>query len=285
MQLGNFTVELLSEGRFELFADGHINRSPKEPGEPPGGSSTSGDGAVKVGINPILVRTAQYNILLDTGLGWGLDAGSSYTDVSNIRTNLEIFELEPDEISHVILSHLHYDHAAGSSFSNSVSEVQATFPNATYYLQQSEWEYALRQLESEDAYFGAGYELDDFYRLVADGQVSFLQDRRNEIVEGVTAVKTGGHTPGHQIVELESEGKKAYYLGDLLPTAFHLNHYAMNSADVNSVEAKKQKVQLLKRACEEKALLLFYHSRYGQSGRLIRDEDKQYVLADLPENS
>lgn len=283
MKIGSFTVELLSEGRFELFKDGHINRLSQNPASS-GVDAPKETDVVRVGINPILVQTEEYNILLDTGLGWGLDAGSSYDDVSNIKTNLAIFELTAEDITHVVLSHLHYDHAAGCSYTDAASKTRATFPNATYFVHREEWEFALEQLESKHRYFGADYELDDFYRLVADGRLEFLTGDSNEILEGIRLLKTGGHTPGHQVVQLESEGETAYYLADLLPTAFHLNHYAMNGADVESVEAKKQKVRLLKKVCDENALLLLYHSKFGQAGRLIKDDDKQYVLAQIAES-
>lgn len=277
MDIGSFTVEVLSEGHFELFKDGHINRSARTPHlEPkdPGDSHTA-----MVGINPILVQSANQNILLDTGLGWGLDAGSQYTDVSNVCTNLRIFGLTPEDITHVILTHLHYDHAAGASYTDTEAKTKPTFPNATYYVHRLEWDFALEQSEGKQLSYSERYRLDDFYRLVSDGRVTFLSDDITEIMEGITVVKTGGHTPGHQVVMLESGGEKAYYLGDLLPNEYQLNDYSMEKADIYSLKAKKKKVQLLQQACDEKALLLFYHSGNGQAGHLFKDDDKKYVLA------
>lgn len=279
MNIGSFTIEILSEGQFEVFADGHINRAPKNINAASEKNNTSHGNSVMVGINPVLVQSETHNILLDTGLGWGLDAASNYTDVSNVCTNLRIFGLEPEDITHVILSHLHYDHAAGSSYTDSDSKTRATFPNARYIVHQQEWEFALGQQSQSQTQFGANYLLDDLYRLAADNRITFLTNDVTEIVDGITAIKTGGHTPGHQLIKIRSDNETAYYFGDLLPTAFHLNQYMMERADVNSVEAKKQKVRLLKKACNEKALLLFYHSKNGQAGRVFKDRDKKYVLA------
>ncbi|PAU93322.1 hypothetical protein CK503_12945 [Aliifodinibius salipaludis] len=279
MDIGSFTVEVLSEGHFELFKDGHINRSARTSHSGLKPKDPSNSHTAMVGINPILVQSGNQNILLDTGLGWGLDTGSQYTDVSNVCTNLRIFGATPEDITHVILTHLHYDHAAGSSFTNAEAKTQPTFPNATYYVHQQEWDFALEQSEGKQLSYSERYRLDDFYRLVSDGRVTFLSDDSTEIMEGITVVKTGGHTPGHQIVMLESGGEKAYYLGDLLPNEYQLNDYSMEKADIYSLEAKKKKVQLLQQACDEKALLLFYHSGNGQAGHLFKDEDKKYVLA------
>lgn len=281
MQIGSFTVEILSEGRFEMFRDGHINRSPKpkEKGAFQDRSMSTSDSTI-VGINPILVKTGPQNILLDTGLGWGLDAHSKYKDVSNVITNLEIFQLSPKDVTHVILSHLHYDHSAGSSYTNENAKTVPTFPNATYYVHQEEWEYALSRFDQSE-HAGADYQLDDFYRLVADDKVNFLTGESTEILDGISTIWTGGHTPGHQAVIIENNGDLAYYLGDLLPTSSHLNRYNMSGLDVDPIQAKKQKIHLLRKACQKQALLLFYHSKYGQSGRLIKNKDKQYALTEI----
>lgn len=279
MQLGSFTIEVLSEGRFEMFRDGHINRSSANESELQ--PFASDESSTVVGINPVLVKTGPFNILLDTGLGWGLDSGSTYGNVSNVRTNLEIFELGPEDITHVILSHLHYDHMAGCSYTAPDHKTRPTFPNATYYVHKREWEYALSQVETGQAIPGAEYQLDDFYRLIADQRVELLEAKSTNILEGITTLLTGGHTPGHQATILNVNGKMAYYLGDLLPSSKHLNYYGMSELDIEPIQAKKRKVQLLRSAFEEKACLFFYHSQYSQVGSLERNKNKQYVLKEL----
>ena len=279
MNIGSFTVEVLSEGLFELFEDGHINRSKRTAHSASTSEDPNDSNAVMVGINPVLVQSGDQNILLDTGLGWGLDAGSEYTDVSNVCTNLRIFGLTPEDITHVILTHLHYDHAAGCSFTNEQAKTKPTFPNAKYYVHQQEWNFALEQSKGPQLSYSERYRLDELYRLVSDERFTFLSEDITEIMNGITAVKTGGHTPGHQIVIMESNGEKAYYMGDLLPTEYQLNEYAMEKADIYPLEAKKKKVRILQQVCDEKALLLFYHSGNGQAGHLIKDNDKKYVLA------
>lgn len=278
MRLGSYTVEVLSEGRFEIFRDGHINRT--SANERTTLEMKFGGSAV-VGINPILIKTVSHNILLDSGLGWGLDAGSNYRDVSNVRTNLDIFGLRPEDITHVILSHLHYDHAAGCTFTDTESKTQATFPNATYYVHQKELDFALSQEGKKQQPPGADYQLDDFYRLIADKQVELLTANSTDILSGITIIHTGGHTQGHQIVKMESDGQCAYYLGDLLPSSAHLNHYAMRELDTDPIQAKKRKVRLLRSVFDQKAYLFFYHSQHSQIGSLEKNDDRQYVLKRL----
>lgn len=283
MKIGAFTIEQLSEGQFEVFNDGHINRVSTDDRNQEDSTDffhTPASSSI-VGINPILINSGKQHIIIDPGLGWGLDAGSDYTSVSNIRTNLQIFELTPEDITHVILTHLHYDHAAGCSFTNEHSEIKPTFPQATYYLHQKEWDYALQKQEGEQTTKGAGYHLDDFYRLVADSNVAFINENIYEVFSGITLLWTGGHTPGHQVVRIGQGKEYAYYLGDLLPSEYHLNHYGLHQMDVHPIQAKKKKIQLLKQAYQEEAVLLFYHSKFTHSGRLAKNKDKRYTLVDV----
>jgi len=277
MQIGSITVEILSEGRFEIFKDGHINRSSASDTQEP---AAGGESAL-VGINPVLVQTSEANILLDTGLGWGLDAGSEYSDVSNVHTNLQIFGLSPEDITHVVLSHLHYDHAAGCSFTDEESKTRVTFPHARYFVHRDEWDFALSQVQNKESDSSNFYKLDDFYRLVADDRVEFLSEPSTDIQKGVSVFKTGGHTQGHQIVRIRDQQESAYYLGDLLPSSAHLNRYAMEKMDADPVQAKNMKIKQLRKACQDEAILLFYHSLNGQIGRLIKNNDKQYTLAEI----
>lgn len=281
MKLGRFTIEQLSEGQFEVFDDGTFAKLDLNETEKTYETKLKDRDSTTLGIDPILVSDDEHHILLDAGLGWGLDYGSSYRNSSNVKTNLEIFGVRVEDITHVILSHLHYDHAAGSTFTDSDIVTQPTFPNARYYLHRKEWEYAVSQIEQKKILKGAGYKLDDFYRLVADDRIAFLDEDIHHLIPGLKVLWTGGHTPGHLAVRIYDDGKSAYYLGDLLPGDNHLNRYTTRQKDLNPVQAKKKKIQLMRKACDENAFLLFYHSLYSKSGRLEKDDQSKYILKEL----
>ncbi len=281
MKIGRFEVEQLSEGIFDVFEDGIFQKidageitSKKESTDVPRNSTP-------IGIDPILIRDGKHVILLDTGLGWGLDAKSSYTDTSNLKTNLDIFGLTPSDVTHVVLTHLHFDHAAGCTYVDDKATTQPTMPYANYFLQKLEWHYAVQRMGEENSVKGGDYNLDEFYKLYAEDKLVLITDTYFELLPGITLIKTGGHTPGHQIIKIQDGGETAYFLGDLVPNEYHLNHYTMKQMDIDPIQSKKAKTLLLRQAVKEKAAIFFYHSIHVKSGVLVQDEEKRYALLEV----
>jgi glyoxylase-like metal-dependent hydrolase (beta-lactamase superfamily II) len=278
MKIGDFTIEQLSEGFFELFEDGTFQKMESSRLDNLKDDPNIGKFTSAIGIDPLLIQKNGKNILVDPGLGWGLDYGSQYKKASNVVTNLDIFELSPLDIHYVILTHLHFDHAAGVSRVSEDLKTEPTFPNAEYILHRDEWDYALSQIDRDIKIPGAGYKLDEIYKLIAQERFTFVDQEIYEPVDGVFAIKTGGHTPGHMIVKLKDGENSAYFMGDLVPTEYHLNHYSMRNVDNDPLQSKKAKTLLLKQALKEKAVMFFYHSLFKKSGKLSRDPQKKYIL-------
>jgi glyoxylase-like metal-dependent hydrolase (beta-lactamase superfamily II) len=281
MRTVDFFIEQLSEGFFELFEDGSFQKMDPSRLDSAGDDPNLGKFTSALGIDPLLICHYGKNIVVDPGLGWGLDHKSSYRNTSNVATNLDIFGLKREDIDLVILTHLHYDHVAGCSFINSEFKTEATFPNAKYIVHKDEWNFALTRINKPSFLPGAKYDLDELYELVAQKRFEFIEDDVHTPSRGITLIKSGGHTPGHLVLKLTSRDKIAYFLGDLIPTEYHLNHYSMKHVDTDPLESKKAKTILLKRALQEKAVLYFYHSLYKKSGKLSRDRYKKYVLLDV----
>ncbi len=281
MKVGRFEVEQLSEGIFDVFDDGTFQKidageitSKKEVTDVPRSSTP-------IGIDPILIRDGKHVILIDTGLGWGLDSKSTYTDTSNLKTNLDIFGLTSADVTHVVLSHLHFDHAAGSTFVDNSATTQPTMPYANYFVQKLEWHYAVQRVGEQNPVKGANYDMDELYKLHAEQKLVMITDTYFELLPGITLIKTGGHTPGHQIVKIQDGGETAYYLGDLVPSENHLNHYSMKQMDIDPIQSKKAKTLILRQAVKEKAALFFYHSIHVKNGVLVQDEEKRYALLEV----
>jgi glyoxylase-like metal-dependent hydrolase (beta-lactamase superfamily II) len=278
-----FSIEHLSEGQFELFPDGTFCKASTQSKvkHSPEFEDLYGGLKTDIGIDPILVSTADTHILLDAGLGIGLDARRADPKVSNIKSNLEIFDISTADVGHVVLSHLHYDHIAGLTYADKGSSLQATLPNATIWVHQKEWEHALSAMDKDNDTSDLPYRLDDFYRLVADGRVKFMGDDRYSIVKGVDVIRTGGHTPGHQIVRIRKGQSLSYYFGDLVPNENFVGFNMLRNADFNPTESRQIKMLLLKQAYHENASILFYHSVHLKQGKIGKDAERQYVLKSI----
>ncbi len=281
MKFGQFEIEQLSEGIFEVFDDGIFH---KVDAKDITARTTDAEGfreSMTVGIDPILIQNGKQVILLDTGLGWGLDHGSTYTYTSNLVTNLDIFGLTPEDVTHVVLSHLHYDHAAGSTFVDSGSKTQPTLPNAHYFVQKLEWLFAIESSTTKSSASHVDYHMDEMYKLHAEDRLVLINDASFELLPGITLIHTGGHTPGHQIVKLQSGNEFGYYLGDLVPSELHLNHYFMEGLDTDAIQTKKAKTLILRQAAKESATLFFYHSIHTKAGKISWNKEKLYQLSVL----
>ena len=281
MKVGRFEIEQLSEGIFDVFDDGRFQKIDANSITAKKTEIDIPTSSFPIGIDPILIRDGKHNVLIDTGLGWGLDAKSRYSDTSNLKTNLDIFGLTPSDVTHVVLSHLHYDHAAGSTFVDNEATTQITMPYANYFLQKLEWHYAVQEVNEKQSVIGGDYDLDKLYKLHAKDKLVMITETYFELLPGITLIRTGGHTPGHQIVKIQDSGETAYYLGDLVPNEYHLNHYSMENLDVDPLQSKKAKTLLLRQAVKEKAALFFYHSIHVKSGVLVQDEEKRYALLEV----
>jgi glyoxylase-like metal-dependent hydrolase (beta-lactamase superfamily II) len=174
----------------------------------------------KIRINLLLIKTGDKLILIDTGIGNKLNDKKkkiyNYTDFL-LPASLQEVGFSRFEITDVILTHLHFDHAGGiiSIFDD---RPKLTFPNATHWIQKSEWEMA----KHPDELNVAAYDFpNDLALLEQEGKMRLI-DGKHFITEEIELTKVGGHTVGFQIVALNFDDKKAIFAGDIIPSQDHL---------------------------------------------------------------
>jgi len=152
----------------------------------------------------------------------------------------------PADISLVINTHLHFDHAGGNTRTGEDGSLEITFPNATYIVRRGEYDYAMNSNERTAAsYFERNYvplEAADKLELIA---------REKMIVKGIRVIPTPGHTPYHQSILIESAGERAFFLGDLVPTHAHLPLPWIMGYDVEPLVTLETKRRILKQALDE----------------------------------
>ena len=227
---------------------------------------------VTIALNCLLLRVDGKNILLDTGVGtkhpprrraiYAMRGG-------HLPRALASLGLGPEDIHVVALTHLHFDHAGGCTRRDRRGRLAPVFPRARYLVQRGDWEEATETNERTRA----AYYPEDFLPLHDAGLVELVEGDV-EVAPGVWLRHTGGHTRGHQALQVQVEGHTAICLGDVLPSPLHLPvHYAM-AWDLYPLDTLRAKRHFLPRAAEEGWLVLFGHGLETRAGRITPQGDR-----------
>lgn len=236
---------------------------------------------ILIGLNTLLVRTAQENILIDTGIGekWSAKELEIYaiSHPPTIISSLAKLGLTPEDISIVINTHLHFDHAGGNTEICN-GQLRPTFPNARYYVQRSEFEHAAQPHERDRA----SYLPDDWQPMVETNQWHLL-DGDGELLPGVELLKVPGHNLDTQLVKITSGGKTALFCADIIPTTMHIPFAWNMGYDLYPVELLAQKRALIPQAAREEWLCIFEHDAAIPWGKIVEIEPgKKYKVDPLP---
>lgn len=273
-RISDFTLHPLSDGQFRLDGGAMFGVVPKtlwEKRSPPDDRNR-----ITLGLNALLVRRGREAILIDTGVGdkWDPKQAEIYA-ISHTTRLLECLRAEglgPAEITHVVLTHLHFDHAGGATRLDESGKPVPTFPNARYFIQRGEWEYAL----SGNPRSRASYFPENYVPLEERCQVEWLEGD-SRILPGLRTVLTGGHTRYHQIVLLGEEGQRAVYWGDLVPTTAHVDFPYIMGYDLFPMDTLAAKMIWIPRAEEEGMISVWEHDPTTPMGRIARDGRKFVV--------
>ena len=261
MILGRWTIHFLRSGTFGLDGGAMFGSVPKVLWE----RTHPADEAnrITLALRHLLIEGEGRRILVDTGMGqkW------SEKQVRMFRIEqpehaldgaLEGAGCSREEVSDVILTHLHFDHAGGATVADESakpdSEIVPAFPNARYYTQRSQWELANHPSPKDRASFIP----DNFVPLERHGRLELL-DGGEEIAPGVEILVGNGHTDGHQMVKISGGGETMVFLGDTIPTTSHLRLPYIMGYDLRPLETMAEKQRLLARAGEEGWWLFFDH--------------------------
>ncbi|MEE9162560.1 MAG: MBL fold metallo-hydrolase, partial [Candidatus Neomarinimicrobiota bacterium] len=185
---------------------------------------------------------------------------------------LEAAGFSRDQITDVILTHLHFDHAGGATVADG-NEMVPAFPNATYYTQRSQWQLA----NNPSAKDRASFIPHNFEPLEHHGRLELLA-AAEELAPGVEVLVGNGHTDGHQMVKVTGGGETMVFMGDTLPTATHLRLPYIMGYDLRPLETLAEKEALLAQAAEEEWWLFFDHDP-EVPGVKVKPGPKHYEIA------
>lgn len=275
MKLGGTSVDIISDGSFLLDGGAVFGQVPKAFWELQ--MKPDRKNRVRLGLNCLLIQTPTANILVDTGAGAKrserLKAAYGLTG-NKLLSGLKRHGLTARDIDKVVLTHLHFDHVGGCTKLDRSGAAIPTFPKAEYVVQQASWDEANAPNERGEQSFHSR----DFMPLQESGMLTLI-DGDAELAPGVSVKVTHGHSNGHQIVLVEAGSERIAYMGDLVPTAFHLPLPNIPAIDQSPNDTLNQKRELLKMAIEGGWLLVFGHANEQQSGYLVQRNGQTHFSA------
>jgi len=210
-------------------------------------------------VNPFLVQTDTDLILLDTGLGYKDTRDELFLHQHILNTGFH-----PDDISLVLMSHLHYAHSGGLVVERN-GRLEPSFPQADHVIQKKEWEKAMAGKSSS-------YHKEIFEALEQSADLSFV-DGSGELQKGIRYELSGGHSPFHQVFWIESEGKRCFFGGDELPEPEQLIRKFVAKYDFDGRKAMQLREEYGKKAAEEGWTCLFYHAKSLCIGNVTYQDD------------
>ncbi len=219
---------------------------------------------VRLSLNCLLIRAGDRSILVDTGAGSKrLDTLREALSLSGnkLGRGLKAHGLSPRDIDTVVLTNLRFDRAGGCTKLDRTGRVMPTFPRARYVVQRA----ALEDARSPGERSAPLYNADDLLPLEEAGMVEVV-DGSAELAPGVAVRATGGPSPGHQVVLIESGSERLAFAGDLIPTRFHLSHRCIAALDDSPNDTLAGKRELLSMATDGGWMMVFGQAQDQHAG-------------------
>ena len=275
--LGDFELTLCTDGTYLLDGGAMFGVVPKTMWQ----KRTPADdqNRILLGLNSTIVRTGKHTVLIETGIG-----NKQSAKMREIHGNQELLPgslaaagIRPEEIDVVINTHLHFDHCGWNTTLHPDGSVTPTFPNARYFAHAGEVAHGRLQLDRDKvSYLSRNYD-----PLIESGQMTLLTTagihENSEIVPGISVEEFPGHTAQMLGVHIEAKShggasQHACYIGDLIPTAHHVDPTWVIGYDLDPVRCIAERKRFYERAIPEGWLVLFTHDHHTPAARVTLNE-------------
>jgi glyoxylase-like metal-dependent hydrolase (beta-lactamase superfamily II) len=204
-------------------------------------------GSLHVEVQPFLVAVGDDIILFDSGLGFSNSEGEM-----QLHANIRAAGFQIEDVTKVLMSHLHKDHAGGLLWRQPGGTVKPSLPNAAYFIYRPEADYAL-----STGY--PSYHPEELEPLFASGQVVWLDGNEGRINEHVTFRHSGAHCPQHIVFLVEDGEDTIFYGGDEAPQLKQLKIKYVAKYDYDGKRAMQLREQWAEEGRRNGWKFLFYH--------------------------
>jgi glyoxylase-like metal-dependent hydrolase (beta-lactamase superfamily II) len=275
MEIGDYKIHAVQTGLFRLDGGAMFGVIPK----PLWSKTNPADDRNRIDMcmRSLLLVSDKKKILIDNGVGYKLsDKLNDIYGVDHSKYTLE-HELKrlgysADDITDVILTHLHFDHAGGSTKTDEDGKLSLSFPNATYHIQKKQWEWGQNPSERDKASFMP----ENYNLLLEKKQLNFFDgDSKFDDQIGLHIVK--GHTPFMQLVTVKDDSTTLLFTADLFPTTTHISLPYIMGYDLFPLTTLDEKKKFLPKIAEDKWILFFEHDAFTETCNVI-SSDKGYSV-------
>lgn len=209
-------------------------------------------------IQPFLLKTENELLVIDTGLGYNTEEGKLM-----LHENIRKANYKPEDVTKVLMSHLHYDHSGGMIWNNN-GRSEVSFPNAEYIIQRGEWETAFsKPLDS--------YKTEIFDIVQRSGQVTFVEGS-GDLTSEISYELTGGHCQYHQVFHIKTADNYYFFGGDIVPEPEQLQRNFVAKYDYDGKLARDLRNEYGLKAADGNWICLFYHAKNKSIGKVIKNE-------------
>ncbi len=235
----------------------------------------------------LLIEDGNRLILIDNGIGNKQSDkffGFYYLNGdATLDLSLAKLGFHRDDITDVVLSHLHFDHCGGSVIWNSDrTKYQTAFKNAKYWSNEEHWQHALDSNPREKASFLT----ENIMPIQESGQLFFVENG-NEVADFMTLPKVYGHTEAMMLPHINYKGQTIVFCADLIPSLGHLPVNYVMAYDIKPLESMRDRQSFLEQAIKNDFILFFEHDPINECCTVTKNERGQFVperifkLADL----
>ena len=241
--------------------------------------ATDEQNRIQLSCHCMIVKHASGRVLLiETGMGgkWSAKEAALYAlESTPIEAELAKQGLTAEDVTDVILTHLHLDHAGGATRFDADGKPVPAFPNATFHVQRGEFDTA----NNPDIRSRPSYRAENIDPITAAGKWNFLEGD-GELFPGVRVRVTPGHTRWHQTVMIDTASGPVWFLGDIVPTSRHNRAHYVMGYDLYPLDVMASRSALFEEALSVDPLCIFEHDPDTPAGRLRRDGKNLVVVGE-----
>jgi glyoxylase-like metal-dependent hydrolase (beta-lactamase superfamily II) len=277
MTIGSYKVSILETGDFRLDGGSMFGVVPKVLWNRT--NPADEQNRIAMTMHVLLIEGGGRKILVDTGVGH--KEKDSFLEIYAVDLSRHSLEgslaargIRPQDITDVILTHLHFDHCGGSTVLENGRAVPL-FPNARHYVQKRHLEHALNPTERDRASFF----LHNYVPLREAGLLD-LVDGDTELFPGIHLKVADGHTPAMQTVKIQSGDQTIWFAADVIPMSAHVPLPYIMGYDLFPLTTLEEKKRWLPQALSEKWILVYEHDPVLWASRITSNERGQFLAGD-----